>query len=950
MELSEAARSVWAKSTARDGSWLPLWQHMDDSADIAGLLFDQWLAPRIVQLFADEFGGDVAAARAAVTFLAGAHDLGKATPAFAVQDQRLAQLMRDQGLYMPLRKADLPDREIVHHSLAGHHLLVRWLVEQGWRRRTARAWGVVLGGHHGVPPDTGSEADTRPKLYPSLYGEGRWKEVQRELIERTARRSGADRWLSEWRDVPLSARFQVLVTGLVIVSDWIASNEDLMPFLTGQLPEVSNSSERGSRAFEQLRLPKPWRPSEACEDVTELFRSRFDLPDEAKPRPVQHAACAVARSTPEPGMLIIEAPMGEGKTEAALAAAEMMAARWGLGGVMVALPTQATSDAMFNRVVDWLDAMGSTDQEVGGSITLSHGKARFNRLFQGLVRAGRLAEIGRDEQSECDGEQDRVPHAVVAHSWLSGRKKSQLANFTVGTIDQLLFAGLKSRHLMLRHLGLAGKVVVLDEVHAYDAYMNSYLTKVLTWLGTYGVPVIALSATLPADRRRALLEAYQRGRSTAVQEPDRGIEAADVEGDIGYPVLVWSEGPQVKTEVVEPSGRRTKVAIDVLGGDVDDDLDELVALLRDALSDGGCAVVVRNTVSRVLHTARRLEEEFPGEIEIAHSRFIAADRMRKDERLLEQFGPPKHAVRRPGRRIVVASQVIEQSLDVDFDLLVTDLAPIDLVLQRLGRLHRHQRGENQHDRPPKLRSARAYLAGVDFSRTPPEFEDNSARYIYGKYWLFRSAAVLQPRLGSSITLPDDIAPLVQDAYGAAEVSPPQWQEAVTESWKHWCAQVAEREDKASKFQITDPTNPGEAILGWLRANVGEEDDESQGRGQVRDGVPTLEAILVQHDASGRWFTPGWLSEGAALEVPREETPSEDLARVMASCSLRLPPNFSNADAKEELWKATPEAWEQSPLIYRLPVLLVDEDGWGQIGDQRIRYTPETGLEVFGSDS
>ncbi|MDR7301409.1 CRISPR-associated helicase Cas3' [Haloactinomyces albus] len=944
MVLSEAARSVWAKSFNEAGDWLPLWQHMDDSADIAGWLFDHWLAPGVVRLLAEEFAGDVTAARAAVTFLAGVHDLGKATPAFAVQNTVLAQRMRDQGLYMPPTKAELPERHLAHHTVAGHHLLIEWLLGKGWQKRSARAWGVVLGGHHGVPPD--SAAENASRNHPELYGTGAWRTVQQELAERAAVRSGTSERLAEWENLKLSAGFQVLVTGLVIVSDWIASNEDLLPFSTGELPEVSENVERTSRALGELRLPAPWRPNGVPNDVAELFRARFRLPADAAPRPVQHAACEVAGTASEPGLVIIEAPMGEGKTEAALAASETMAARWGTGGVLVALPTQATSDAMFHRVVDWLDAMGAEDQQVGGAITLSHGKARFNRLFQGLVRAGRSIEVG------CDEKQDRTPHAVVAHSWLSGRKKSQLANFTIGTIDQLLFAGLKSRHLMLRHLGLAGKVVILDEVHAYDAHMNSYLIKVLTWLGAYRVPVLALSATLPADRRRALLEAYRQGRKYGPGDgagQDLAAIPADVDGNPGYPLLTWSEGPQVRTKVVEPSGRRTEVSIDVLGGSVEDDLDALTCLLRDALSEGGCAAVVRNTVRRVLDTASRLEQEFPGEVTVAHSRFMAADRMRKDSELLDRFGSPDRAVRRPERHIVVASQVIEQSLDVDFDLLVTDLAPADLVLQRMGRLHRHQRGTGQGDRPSTLRSARAYLTGVDCTQNPPELEPASARHIYGAYWLLRSAAVLQPYFGSSITLPDDIAALVQRAYGPEQVEPEDWRGAVSEAWQQWRERTESRESKARDFQIAAPTRPGKAIIGWVSANVGEADDDAQGQGQVRDGAPTLEVILVQHDESGHWFTPNWLPQGSGkLAIPREETPPDGLAQVMASCSLRLPLTFSNADAEEELWAATPPAWEQSALIYRMPVLPVDADGWGRIGDRQIRYTPEMGLEVVDS--
>ncbi|MGH3636973.1 MAG: CRISPR-associated helicase Cas3', partial [Mycobacterium sp.] len=575
-----------------------------------------------------------------------------------------------------------------------------------------------------------------------------------------------------------------MTTGLVILSDWIASNESLFSFNSVELPDVVENPDRGRRALDRLALPAPWQPGRVVGTVEELFAARFRLPQGAKPRPVQKAACEVVEGMAGPGLVIIEAPMGEGKTEAALAAVEIMSRRWGAGGVHVALPTQATTDAMFDRVVAWLDSMGADNQSVG-AITLSHGKARFNRLFRGIIGTGPLAEIGCDEG--CGSGHHTPEHAVVAHSWLSGRKKSQLANFVVGTIDQLLFAGLKSRHLMLRHLALAGKIVVLDEVHAYDVFMNSYLTKVLTWLGAYRVPVLALSATLPPDRRRELLQAYQRGLSTAANA-GVPIICDDVTDDTGYPVLSWTEGMQVIRRDVPPSGRRTTVSIDALGGAADDDLDVLTGLLLDLLWDGGCALVVRNTVRRALQTAVALEAEFPGEVTVAHSRFMSADRLRKDAGLLNRFGPPGPDVDRPARHIVVASQVVEQSLDVDFDVLVTDLAPVDLILQRLGRLHRHDRGAGQADRPPKLRSAHAYVAGVDFTQDPPELETAAAKHVYGSYPLLRSAAALLPRLGGTVELPDDIAPLVRAAYGSEYIEPASWQDVVEDAHTKWLHQ------------------------------------------------------------------------------------------------------------------------------------------------------------------
>jgi len=932
--VGEAAGSVWAKSPNDAGAWLPLWRHMDDAADVAGYLFDTWLAGSVVRVLAEPFGGDTTAARVALTFLAGLHDVGKATPAFAVQCPSLAQAMRDSGLDMPETKAGLADRGLVPHAMAGYHLLRRWLVGRGWMPMRATAWAVIVGAHHGAPPDSQAAQNARPEEHPGLYGTGLWSEVQDHLIQRMADRTGAAHRLDAWKDLKLTASFQVLASALVILADWIASNERLYPYYP------SGAATPGCRTgVGRLRLPSPWHPDAHATSAVELFGRRFRLPDGARPRPVQLAACTVAEQMPEAGMVVIEAPMGEGKTEAALAAAEIMARRWGAGGVQVALPTQATTDAMFERVVAWLDTMGAGAQPIG-AVTLSHGKARFNRVFAGLLEGGAPNEIGRDEEPDAETHTSR-DHNVIAHAWLAGRKKAQLANFVVGTIDQLLFAALKARHLMLRHLALTGKVVIIDEVHAYDVFMNSYLLKVLTWLGTYGVPVVALSATLPSDRRRALLDAYRRGRSTgAVPEP----LADDGDTTPAYPLISWTEQGRVVSRGVEPSARRLTVQIDTLGGGTRDDA-ALVALLRDRLSEGGCAVVIRNTVSRVLHTADLLAQVFPGEVSVAHSRFIAADRMRNDAELLHRFGPPNADTRRPHRHIVVASQVVEQALDIDFDLMVTDLAPIDLILQRIGRLHRHQRGDGQDRRPPKLRLAQVFVTGADIAEEPPQLEPGAVR-VYGAYPLLRTAAALRNRFGGVLELPTDIAPLVEVVYGDTRIEPEPWRTATAEAYADWCEQQERRAADARKFQIAEPSVAGKAILGWLSGNVGETDDDAQGQGQVRDGSPSLEVVLVQQDDAGRWCTPSWLPAGqASLPVSREDPPDPDVAMILASCAVRLPPVLSGERVEQLLRAATPKSWAASSLLYRLGVLVVDNDGGGQIDGYTIRYTPERGLEV-----
>ncbi|MEU8124932.1 CRISPR-associated helicase Cas3' [Spirillospora sp. NPDC049024] len=948
--LTDTARLVWAKHDRKSDGWLPLWRHLADSGAVAGLLWDFWLPRQARVVVADQLPGGMEDARGLAVWAAATHDIGKATPAFACQVESLADGMRDAGLGMPSGKR-MPDRRLASHGLAGQMLLQEWLLGRGWSRPSTLPFSIIAGGHHGVPPTFSSirELNTHPDLLRAPGYEAAWRRVQTEILDACAAMCGIEDRLADWRKVQLSQAAQVALTGLVIVADWVASNSDLFPYFPDGLG--ATDTERVEAAWRGLALPAPWRPAEAAADAAELFASRFELPAGARIRPVQKRAIEVAKRMSEPGLIVIEAPMGEGKTEAALAVAEVFAARSGAGGVFVALPSMATANAMFPRMLKWLRQVPDADSGALRSVMLAHSKAALNEDFGELVQAGKRVVTG----VEIDGDEDewrprkdrRASSAeLVAHQWLHGRKKAMLSSFVVGTVDQLLFMGLKSRHLALRHLALAGKVVIIDEAHAYDTYMNSYLDRVLSWLGTYRVPVVVLSATLPAKRRAELAEAYSTG----------GAKLSEVEEAKDYPLLTAiGSAKRPIVESVMPSGRRTDVRLERLS----DDLGALADRLEHELADGGCALVVRNTVGRVLETAQFLRERLPDvDVTVAHARFVDLDRARKDAELLEMFGPPEQcAGHRPVKHIVVASQVAEQSLDIDFDLLVTDLCPVDLLLQRMGRLHRHARGKGQGERPERLRSARCLLVGVDWDAAPVEPVKGSQR-IYRRHALLRSAAVLEPYLsgtaatGHVVRLPEDISPLVQEAYGTAVAGPPAWQDAMEAAYKeHLLHQQLQRE-KAESFQINDVGRPGRALVGWIDAGVGDADDTRAGRAQVRDSRESLEVLVVQRLADGTVQTLPWLEDGqGGRELPTEAAPSWDLARIVAACGLRLPFQFSIPEvldrAIEELEAECVPAWQskESHWLAGELILMLDENCRYRLAGYDLQYSRADGLEV-----
>ncbi|MFK8906891.1 CRISPR-associated helicase Cas3', partial [Streptomyces sp. YS-3] len=950
-ELSPPARSAWAKHERDTDNWLPLWRHMADSGAVAGMLWEHWIPHCVKELVADALPAGEADAYKLVRFLACAHDAGKCTPAFACQVESLAARMREGGLDMPLAREYGQDRKLAPHGLAGQLLLQEWMADRfGLRGRAAGQFAVVAGGHHGTPPDHQQIHDLQ--LRPHLLrhpgpSQAVWHQVQHELMDACASFTGATDRLPEWRDVRLPQPVQVILTAVVIVSDWIASSPDLFPYEPESWKPDGPEGERRrvQAAWRGLDLPRPWQPEEPGVDIEELFAQRFPQLRGAPVRPVQSDAVRVARSMPTPGLLVIEAPMGEGKTEAALAAAEVLAARSGAGGVLLALPTRATGDAMFPRLLDWLGQLPEAADDGRRSVVLAHAKAALNQQWAGLLRQGRQAITAVDLDGEQQGHASRArPAGLQAHQWLRGRKKQLLASFAVATVDQLLFAGLKTRHLALRHLAVAGKVVIIDEVHAYDAYMGRYLDRVLEWLAAYRVPVVLLSATLPADRRRALVAAYA-GPS--------GVDAETVVD--GYP-LITAASPGCPVNTARPhaaSGRCVPVAMERL----DDDVAVLVERLDEELADGGCALVIRNTVDRVLETAEALRARLgPDHVTVTHSRFLAADRAANDADMLRRFGPDSRERRQ--RHVVVASQVAEQSLDIDFDLLVTDLAPVDLVLQRMGRLHRHSR-----QRRPRLAQARCLVTGVvDWQAPVPQPIDGTKAVYRSEYVLLRTLAVLGPHLdGQPLVLPDSISSLVQSAYGEEPVGPTAWAQALSEAHAAHKRLISGKQEKAEAFLLDPVRRAGRPVYGWLDAAAGDVDDSRVGHAQVRDSEETLEVLVVQRQADGRLTTVPWLADDAAgkrgeLELPTDFAPSQRAAEAVAASALTLPRRFSSPWMIDrtipELERFLVPAWQAKdcPWLAGELILVLDANRQTDLAGFRLIYSRADGLRVTSSDT
>ena len=1001
MTLSARARSVWAKSGYNPEShhWLPLWLHLLDAATVAEHLARTWLAPTAGDLIGREFADSTSGLaptdefRRLASWITGVHDIGKCTPAFSVQAKDLDDCMKEAGLGHKPSEILKPERRRMPHALAGHLIVSSWLRNQhGWAKDPAEALASVVGAHHGIPPTTAAlTTDTSGREH--LLGEGgAWDTTRRELLDLVTRRTQAGPLLPHWAQRTWSQPFLVELSGLVIVADWIASTEAYFPLLDldddgARLLAPKAHASRAAAGLLRLEIPAPWRPRDEGAGADALLAGRFDLPDGARATDVQTRALAAARTMELPGLLIVQESTGGGKTEAALMAAEVLAARTGRSGVLFALPTQATTDAMFTREIDWLTRIEDAYAEGGSPTTfaaqLLHGRSRLNeearalrhrgyqirdRLLgslggdddagdageEGAVRCGpRPTDIGRDEDAvrQAGSRRGGAPaHAVPTAedrrradlailAWFNGRKKAMLSDFVVTTVDHVLFGAMRSPHLAMRHLGLSRKVVIVDEVHSYSTYMNVYLDRVLTWLAAYGVPVVLLSATLSEARCTAMVDAYRRGLRLAAGE--RVPRRPDPQGvHTPFPCLVTASAGRPEV-VPTASGRRSTARIERLGRD------DLIPLLEGALTDGGCALIVRNTVRRAQETYELLRERFGEDVSLNHSRFTVGDRLAKDKDLLDRFGPPRASRRRPHRAIVVATQVVEQSLDVDFDLLVTDLAPIDLVLQRMGRLHRHER-----PRPPRLAAPTCWIDWLPSATSDDPSLERGAMTIYGEQDMLLSAAALGRVINGSgaVTVPDDVHDLIEAVYGPDAQVPPLWREALVRAREARAQADRKKSDAARAFLLGEPgrTGRGASLVDWLHTTAS--DNEEEGRAQVRDGEDSLEVILLdlrrvggQEDLCTLPSAP----EAPGAPILTEEVPKREVVRAMALSAVRLPASMTRGskldDAINELEARVVPAWQADPQL-RGQLFLLLEDGRARLAGTTLEYSPTTGLK------
>ncbi|GAB3477096.1 CRISPR-associated helicase Cas3' [Marinomonas epiphytica] len=639
-----------------------------------------------------------------VFFLA-LHDLGKFSSAFqALFDDPTGYLFKAQ----PNRQYDGKD---YRHDLLGLYFwdAIRDLDElyprpvkyheEGECSQTLMVWMDCVLGHHGKPIEIAKFKELSPfierkKNTPTAI------QFALDVLALIQPTLPMDKLVDEnWRQRLKRASWTL--AGVAVLADWLGSDTNYFAYHAQPMPLETY--------WADIALPK----AKQAVAETELGRQFAAAPFHSiqqhfgfTPTPLQQWAQEVPIDD-SPQLFILEDVTGAGKTEAALALTHRLIAANAADGFYFGLPTMATSNAMYKRVLDSYHMMFQ-QQEGAPSIVLAHGARDMNALFQ--------ASLLPTSDTEKDYSTSDQTATAQCNQWLSdSRKKALLAPVGVGTIDQALLAVLPRRHQSLRLLGLHRKVLVFDEVHAADEYMFELLESLLSLHLNHGGSAILLTATLSIEQRQRLASIWLREAQHAQLTPqNRHFPLAT---KVSYSALN-STAPEAASCLIEHElESRADVSRFVAVEHIDNE-DVVINLIEEKASHGECVVWVRNSVEDALQAYEKVSSRIadPDKVLLFHSRFMLADRQEIEHKVLASFGKGSQASDRAGK-VLIATQVFQESLDADCDLMISDICPIDDLIQRAGRLHRHTRN-----------AERCYQAGVEDARSAPVL------FLHGPSW------------------------------------------------------------------------------------------------------------------------------------------------------------------------------------------------------------------------
>ncbi|MCG2725565.1 MAG: CRISPR-associated helicase Cas3' [Elusimicrobia bacterium] len=850
----------WAKTTSEGKPGISVYDHMMNVGCVARCIAEA--TPGILERF--HLQSSVVGALVAL------HDLGKISPGF---QRKCEEWLKENGLLRVALIGCWDTTMEKAHAKVSHAVIQAFLLEKGIDRQTAKFVSAILGAHHGHlmrPNDRG------------YIPQGGISDPASQIDWDGERKKNArmiwDHFIQSPATIALSDDSPALwwLAGLTTIADWIGSDERFF------LSEPKTENEKTSSIARNALNAIGFKQTKFIQNLSfhDLFHDSEKPEVRWVPNNMQVKAMAAISGH---GVYVIEAPMGMGKTEAALWAAYNLLLSGKATGIYFALPTQATSNRIHQRVNKFL-------RRICAETTVSrliHGNAWLMDTDMGIW------PVATEKQGAITDD------ARTGRNWFASAKRALIAPFGVGTIDQALLGVVAAKHFFVRHFALAGKVVILDEVHSYDLYTGTLIDKLITTLEALGCTVIILSATLTKKRREQIVSC-----------PKDNIEKIK----LSRPLITGrKEGHPITTVAATPPKSR-KIKIEFI--DTEKATEEAIALAQ----NGGAVLWICNTIDSAQKQYRRFKElahkEFP--IGLLHSRFPFWRREQLENEWMKRFD--KTGATRCGA-ILVSTQIVEQSVDLDADLMITELAPTDMLLQRMGRLWRHERKK----RPVKV----ARLCIIKEGKSLKEFRNmkqvaikkelGNKAYMYNPFVLLRSLEVWNGK--SEVSIPLQIRQLIESTYEDRNTEPDAWQKLFDE----WFGT-----DSAKKMLASRNCNLWQVAL----------EDEEGVQTRLND-MPTVSVVLCRNINRKEvvFIDDTSQSIGGDFLLEAARAISKNLVRVPLHCfeQKQITPCSAFAD-----------------YLYGKQTIGIVEDGIVKVeglkNGTRLFYSNENGLEIEKLDA
>ena len=869
-------RPHWGKKNKEETCYHPVISHCVDSICVARELMENVFSDHMRDMFSSIFDASFEDLIPHVMFLVGSHDNGKISENFALKSKRYGNL---SGL--PSRFGENDDIPLFpYHGDVSAITFTKWMDKIGVPRENSSALSSIIGGHHTKPLTSMEMKNTRS----TLIGEDpSWEQDRFELIDEIRRLTIGD-------SIPLTPKPDdhvgiLLLSGFIVICDWLASDEEFFSFKPESNDDIDSYMLESSDIARRIVKSSGWLRWKKSERGVMSFSEMY--PDFKVPRKIQVMADEISKNFTSKNLLIlIEAPTGDGKSEAAYVMTNRLIHNAGCRGCHLLMQNRASATAMFDRFKEVIEM--TFDDAI---LNLIQGMACFDEKFKDM----------RSQTNEEDEEK------ICTEEWFSNAPiRGLLGTSGIGTIDQELMGVISSRHYPLRLFSMVDKVFIYDEIHAYDLYTSSLIFHLTAWQKKMGCPIIMLSASLPSNKKRELIEHYL------------GHEVEEMPVIEGYGIIVVDGDSGTVTHHPMPISDDEKKIVSI-----EKILNEEMAseLILERIEDGGNVAWFCNSVQQCQDIYRSLKNKCSDDTEmrILHARFTPIKREKIEKELKEKFG--KDGSKRPFKSILVTTQICETSLDLDFDLIVSWNAPMDSLIQRIGRLFRHSR----ESRPGKICHPSIIII------EPSSLDDGKLSFgkidesIYERHILLETWNVLSRM--TEIRVPDDVQEILDEVYQESNLSPIEesaFDKMMTEDEK--------MRYLANNAKIMDPSKNEDFI--FLTKKI-----ETDERMVTRYGSDTsLLIILREKDGKKYLFESG--REIVPENEPNDDTPHQEIMGSSVPISIREVVNIiSSKIPPGKLWRRT------SGMKMARPICINEKESSKIISNMKLTYDDEFGLQI-----